>query len=172
MYIPLTPLRFLHRAQDLFASKIGIVSGDLQFTYGEFGERCERLADALLQLGLEPGDRAAYLSFNTHQLLEGYYGVVQARGIIMPLNIRLSEPELLCILQHATPKVVLFEGDFSAVLDRLRPSCPFVEHWVSIGAERVGPAGITYEELIERGRPHRADIFSYDEMSIAELFYT
>lgn len=175
MYIPLTPLRFLHRAKDLFASKIGIVSGDLQFTYGEFSERCERLADALLQLGLEPGDRAAYLSFNTHQLLEGYYGVVQARGVIMPLNVRLSEPEILNILRHATPKVVLFEEDFAATLDRLRPDCPFVTHWVSIGtvaAEAIGPADVTYEELIERGRPHQADIFSYDEMSIAELFYT
>ncbi len=167
MYIPLTPLRFLHRAKDLFASKIGIVSGNQQFTYGEFGDRCERLADALLQLGLEPGDRAAYLSFNTHQLLEGYYGVVQARGIIMPLNVRLSEPELLNILQHATPKVVLFEPDFAALLDRIRPDCPFVEHWVSIGG-----AADTYEALIEKGCPHRADVLSYDEMSIAELFYT
>jgi fatty-acyl-CoA synthase len=175
MYIPLTPLRFLHRAKELFSSKVGIVSGDLRFTYGEFGERCERLADALLQLGLQPGDRAAYLSFNTHQLLEGYYGVVQARGIIMPLNVRLSELEVLNILHHATPKVVFFEADFSAMLLRLRAECPFVSHWVFLGAAgcaRVPPADVSYEELIEQGRPKRADIFSYDEMSIAELFYT
>jgi fatty-acyl-CoA synthase len=175
MYIPLTPLRFLHRARELFASKVGIVSGDLQFTYGEFAERCERLADALLKLGLQPGDRAAYLSFNTHQLLEGYYGVVQARGIVMPLNVRLSEPELLHILQHATPKVVLFECDFAEAMARLQPNCPFVEHWVSIGGspgQKTGPGEIAYEELLEQGRPHEADILSYDEMSIAELFYT
>ena len=171
MYIPLTPLRFLHRAKELFPSKVGVVCGDLQFTYGEFAERCERLADALLQLGIEPGDRVAYLSFNTHQLLEGYYGVVQARGMIMPLNVRLSEPELLNILQHATPKMVLFEGDFAATLERLRPSCPFVAHWVSIG-ESTPPANLGYEDLIQQGRPHHADIFTYDEMSIAELFYT
>jgi fatty-acyl-CoA synthase len=171
MYIPLTPLRFLHRAKDLFASKTGIVCGDLQFTYGEFGDRCERLADALVKLGLQAGDRAAYLSFNTHQLLEGYYGVVQARGIVMPLNVRLSEPELVNILHHATPRVVLFEGDFSAAMERLRPNCPFVEHWVGIG-EKTPAADLTYEELLAEGRPHRADIFSIDEMSIAELFYT
>ena len=94
MFLPLTPLRFLHRAQDVFPDKIGIVSGDQQFTYAEFGNRCERLATALPKFGVEPGDRVAYISLNTHQLLEGYYGVVQAGAIVMPLNVRLSEAEL------------------------------------------------------------------------------
>lgn len=175
MFLPLTPLRFLHRAKDLFADKVGIVCGDREFTYGEFADRCERLADSLANLGLQPGDRAAYLSFNTHQLLEGYYAVVQARGIVMPLNVRLSEPELAKILCHATPRIVFFEADFAALLERLQPQCPFVERWVFIGpanCERVAPANITYEELIQQGNPQRADILSYDEMSIAELFYT
>ena len=86
MFVPLTPLRCLHRAVDVFGSKIGVVSGDQQFTYAQFGERCQRLAAALVRLGVRQGDRVAYLSFNTHQLLEGYYGVVQARGIVMPLS--------------------------------------------------------------------------------------
>ena len=47
------------------------------------------------------GDRVAYLSFNNHQLLEGYYGVIQARAIVMPLNVRLTRAELSGILNHA-----------------------------------------------------------------------
>ena len=42
--VPLTPIRCLYRAVDLFGNSIGIVSGDQEFTYKEFGERCERLA--------------------------------------------------------------------------------------------------------------------------------
>ena len=91
MFVPLTPLRCLHRAMDVFGSKTGIVSGEHTFTYAEFGARCEKLATALPKFGIEAGDRVAYLSFNTHQLIEGYFGVVQARGIVMPLNVRLSE---------------------------------------------------------------------------------
>jgi fatty-acyl-CoA synthase len=98
MFIPLTPLRCLHRAMDLFGSKTGVVSGDRQFTYAQFGERAERLAGGLTQLGIQPGDRVAYLSFNNHQLLEGYFGIVQARAIVMPLNVRLAESELGTIL--------------------------------------------------------------------------
>src|SRR5579863_9305743 len=164
MFIPLTTLRCLHRAVDLFGSKTGVVSGDRHFTYAQFGERVERLADGLTRLGIEAGDRVAYLSFNNHQLLEGYYGVVQARAIVMPLNVRLAEGELAAILAHSGAKMVIFEADFAGVVERLRKVLPETEHWVEIG-----PA---YEEILDSGNTRRADIFSYDEMSIAELFYT
>jgi fatty-acyl-CoA synthase len=171
MFVPLTPLRCLHRAIDLFGCKTGVVSGDRQFTYAQFGERCERLASALLQSGVSAGDRVAYLSFNNHQLLEGYYGVVQARGIVMPLNVRLSEPELVNILNHAGAKILMFENDFVPVVEKLRKSCRSIERWVAID-DKVPCADLCYEELIANGKPERADIFSYDEMAVAELFYT
>ena len=149
---------------DVFGAKTGVVSGDRQFTYAQFGERVERLADGLTRLGIEAGDRVAYLSFNNNELLEGYYGVVQARAIVMPLNVRLAEGELIAILTHAGAKMVIFEADFAALAERLKKALPEVRHWVEIGR--------AYEAIIDSGRARRADIFSYDEMSIAELFYT
>src|ERR1044071_9780478 len=100
MFVPLTPLRCLHRAVDLYGSRTGVVSEGLEFTYTELGRRAEKLATGLRNAGIAAGDRVAYLSFNTHQLLEGYFGVVQARAIVMPLNVRLSESELAEILVH------------------------------------------------------------------------
>src|ERR1700757_335830 len=127
MFVPLTPLRCLHRAVDLFGCKIGVVSGDRQFTYTQLAERAERLATALPKFGIEPGDRVAYLSFNNHQLLEGYYGVVQARAIVMPLNVRLSESELTVILNHSGAKILVFENDFAPIVEQLRKNCPDVK---------------------------------------------
>src|SRR6266852_6576375 len=124
MLVPLTPLRCLHRAMDVFGSKTGVVCGDRQFTYAQFGERCERLASALSQSGIGAGDRVAYLSFNTHKLLEGYYGVVQARAIVMPLNVRLSPAELAAILHHSGARMLLYEDDFTPIVEVLRRSCP------------------------------------------------
>ena len=86
MNVPLTPIRCLYRAVDLYSRKIGVVSGSSSFTYAQFGERCERLAAGLLSEGIRPSDRVAYLSFNNHQLLEGYYGPALVRAIAMPLN--------------------------------------------------------------------------------------
>jgi len=47
MFVPLTPLRCLHRAVDLYGSRTGVVSGDRQFTYAELGRRVEKLATGL-----------------------------------------------------------------------------------------------------------------------------
>src|ERR1700724_4408153 len=90
MNVPLTPIRCLYRAVDLYGNKVGIVSGSSSFTYAQFGERCERLAAGLLSEGIRPGDRIAYLSFNNHQLLEGYYGPPLVRAIARPLTGRLQ----------------------------------------------------------------------------------
>ena len=171
MFVPLTPIRFLHRAVDLFGHKTGIVCGDREFTYAEFGDRAERLAAALPAQGIEPGDRVAYLSFNTHQLLEGYYGVPQAGAIVMPLNVRLSPQELVGIVNHAGAKMLLFEDDFAPLVEKLKPACPCIRRYV--GLDSGGPqADLTYEEMIADARPQRAEILSYDENSVAELFYT
>ncbi len=96
-------------------------------------------------------------------MLEGYYGVVQARAIVMPLNVRLSEPELTSILNHSGAKMLMFEDDFAPMVEKLRTSCPSVKHWVSLD-DKTPDADLTYEELLAQGHPERADIFSYDEM--------
>lgn len=171
MFVPLTPLRCLQRAVDLFANKVGVVCGQREFTYAEFGARCGRLATALTKEGVAHGDRVAYLSFNTHRLLEGYYGVIQAHAIVMPLNVRLSPIELINILNHSGARILLFENDFAPLVASLRPACPGVERYVTLN-EKVPVADLTYDELLDRGHPDLPDISTYDENAVAELFYT
>jgi len=164
MHIPLTPIRCLYRAVDLYGRKTAVVSGENRFTYAEFGERCERLAAGLLAAGIQPGDRVAFLSFNNNQLLEGYYGVPLARAIVMPLNVRLTPFELTNILNHSEARIVIYESDFQPIVDQLRTACPAIERFIEIGPE--------YEALLATGRIARPDIGSFDENAICELFYT
>src|SRR5271170_4576984 len=171
MFVPLTPIRCLHRAMDLFGKKIGVVSGSKQFTYGELGNRAERLASALRVEGIQPGDRVAYLSFNNHQLLEGYYGVVQAKAIVMPLNVRLSPLELTNILNHSGARMLIFENDFAPLVEQLKPACRQIERFVTIN-DKIEIADLTYEEMVDKGHTGRVDVLDFDEHAIAELFYT
>jgi fatty-acyl-CoA synthase len=171
MIVPLTPIRCLYRGVDLYGRKVGIVSGQSRFTYAEFGERCERLAAGLAAEGIRPGDRVAYLSFNNNALLEGYYGVVLARAVVMPLNVRLTPPELISILSHSEARMLIFENDFVPLVDHIRKACPAIERYVTIN-DPVPQANFTYEELLSRGRIDRPDLLSLDENANAELFYT
>ncbi len=164
MFIPLTPLRCLARAVELYGSKVGVVSGDRRFTYAAFAERCYRLGSALQSAGLQPGDRVAFLSFNTHQLLEGYFGVPHGGGIVMPLNVRLTPVELTAILNHSGARFLFYEDDFAAAIPLFRESCPALT--------ACWPLDDAYEDLLARGTPAAGDISAIDELSIAEVFYT
>jgi fatty-acyl-CoA synthase len=171
MNIPLTPIRGLYRGADLYGQKIGVVSGQKQYTYNEFAQRCEQLAAGLKTEGIAPGDRVAYLSFNTSELLEGYYGPPLIRAVAMPLNVRLTPRELIEILNHSGARILIFESEFAPLAAAFHKACPCIRRYVTTG-ETAPEADITYEELISRGRIDRPDIFSFDENEIAELFYT
>jgi len=171
MSVPLTPIRFLYRGVDLFGKKVGIVCGAKRFTYAEFGARSERLAAGLCAHGIQAGDRVAYLSFNNHQLLEGYYGVVMAGAVVMPLNVRLTPAELTGILNHSGARMLIFENDFAPLVEALRKACPAIERFVTTD-DKIPAADLTYEELISAGRPERIDYARFDENAMAELFYT
>jgi len=171
MKLPLTPIRCLYRGVDLYGPKVGIVCGAKRFTYTEYGERCERLAAGLAREGVQRGDRVAFLSYNNHQLLEGYYAPPLIRAIAMPLNVRLQPVELIAILNHAEARVLVFENEFAAQVEQLRAACPTIERWVAIDGP-TPQANLTYDELLSGGRIDRPEILSYDEDEIAELFYT
>src|SRR5215470_20011182 len=101
MDLTLTPIRFKDHAESLFGKKIGIVDGDVRLTYKEFGERADRLSNGLVKLGIRRGERVAWLGYNSHELLEAYYGVVQMPAVLLPLNIRLTPQELAYILNDS-----------------------------------------------------------------------
>jgi fatty-acyl-CoA synthase len=98
--LPLTPLDLLDRARRLFPAQTAVVQGDdVRFDYATFAARCDGLARLLVdEAGVRPGDRVAFVAGNCHQLLEGYFGVLLAGAVLVPLNIRNAAPEMAACL--------------------------------------------------------------------------
>lgn len=174
MNIPLTPLRFLRYSSRQYPARTAVVCGDQRFTYAQFAGRVARQAGALLSLGLAPGGRVAFLSANCHRLLEGYYGVLEAGGVLLPLNIRLAQAELAYILNDSEAAILLFESQFLPLVESFRGDLRFVKSFVPLDFTPAAPwmAGKNYEEMLATAPPHQADIMQVDENSLAELFYT
>lgn len=173
MILPLTPVRLKRHAARIFGNKEGVVCENLRFTYRKFDERCDQLSAALLRLGLRKGERVAFLSFNCHRLLEGYYGVPQVGAILLPLNIRLAPEELAYIVNDAEPALLFFDPEFIPLLEALRPRIPSVRHYVALRSsppEWAHPN--SYDEILAEAEPAAIDYREIDENSVAELFYT
>src|SRR5713101_4369195 len=174
MLLPLTPLRFLWRAAGEYGRKVGVVCGRERFTYTQFAGRVHRLAGALQARGIGAGDRVALLSFNCHRLLEAYYGVPEAGAIVLPLNVRLAASELSYILNDSGATILFVEKQFLGLVESFRKDIPEVRTFCQLEGAPETPwlSPRNYEDLLQAATPHRADITSIDENSLAELFYT
>ncbi len=177
MNITLTPVRFLDRARTLFGSKTAVVCGDRRFTYTQFAERVNRLANALVQLGIRPGDRVGFLGYNSHQLLECYYGVVKTGAVLLPLNIRLITSDFEYICKDSEPKLLFIHPDFLGKMQPIVDRLDSIKGFYLLEPYDNPPEWIDglYEELLGAASPEAfGDSSSYPfvEDDMAELFYT
>ena len=174
MNIPLTPIRFLRYAEQQYPQKTAVVCGKERFSYAQFADRVSRLAGGLRKAGVQPGDRVAFLSMNCHRLLEAYYGVIEAGGVLLPLNIRLAPAELAYILNDAGARVLFLQAHFLPLVESFRFQLSTVKSFCALdgAVERDWLCAESYEALISGAPGHRMDIMEVDENSLAELFYT
>jgi fatty-acyl-CoA synthase len=174
MNLPLTPVRFLRYSEEQFPRKTAVVCQDQRFTYAEFGDRVRRLAGMLRGAGLKAGDRVAFLSLNCHRLLEAYFGVLEAGCVLLPLNFRLAAPELTYILNDSGAVVLFVEQEFVGLVDSFRRDLPTVRSFHQLDGlpQAEWLSDQTYEHMLASAMPYRGELMTFDENSIAEMFYT
>ena len=163
---PLTPLEFMRRTRSLYPEREAVVDGAARYTYEQFFERCDRWSAALQRLGVAKGDRVAYISPNTHQNLESFYGAPQIGAVLVPINFRLTPTEIEYILKHSGAKVVCAHSDYLEAIGAIRQACPAVEHCIALEGEH--PGWQSYEALLgaESASFDRPDITERDLLTI------
>lgn len=147
-----------------------LVFEDLRLPYAALNERVNRLADALGRLGLHPGDHVAILLENCHAYMEFYYALSKAGMVAVPLNWRLSEKELLHILDHSQSVALVAGAKHVALAQALRARLPRLAVGVSVECDADGME--PYEALVTSGcdtEPERGRL-SPDAMAV--LMYT
>jgi fatty-acyl-CoA synthase len=145
-------------------------------TYAELHERALRLTNAILALGIAPGDRVATLAWNTARHMEAWYAVMGMGAVCHTLNPRLFVEQLRYIINDAQDRIIFTDLSFLPTLMELRTKLPSVEH-VVVMTDRVHmgevalPDALCFEDLIDQ---HTADARwgGFDEQTAAGLCYT
>ena len=140
-------------------------------SWGEVHRRVQKLANALLRLGVKPGDRVATLGWNHARHLEAYFGVPLAGAVLHTLNPRLHPGDLTYIMNHAEDQVLLLDDVLLPVWERFRHEV-HPRHVVVWGHGQPAPEGtLDYEQLVE---PELASFSPppLDENQAAGLCYT
>src|SRR5262245_33990129 len=115
----LTPVSFLERAGMVHADRVAVVDGAVRYDWREFRARSRRLASALRGAGLRAGDRVAFLAPNSEPLLLAHFGVAQAGGVLVAINVRLSAEEIGAIVGHSGAPTLFYAPELRTLLDRI-----------------------------------------------------
>src|SRR5271165_6573097 len=94
--------------------------GERELTYAELHERSSRLANALLRLGVRDGDRVAYLGRSAPEVIELLAACSKIGAVIVPLNWRLSDRELVGVLSNAQAPLLIADTAYLQTAERLR----------------------------------------------------
>src|SRR5690606_17999216 len=105
---------WIHRRRVKSAGSPALVWNDGELTYDQLAERVDRLANALRDRGVAPGDRVAYLGDNHPSLVETLFAVTLAGAIFVPLNTRLSVPELEYQVNDCDARLVVSSATLAA----------------------------------------------------------
>jgi len=170
MPVQLTPLRFLAQSERREPDKTAVVCGGTRLTYRQYADRVRRMTGALGALGVDRGDRVAYLGLNCHRLLELYYAVPARGAILSPLNVRLTAPELLFILQDLEPRLLVTDQTLLPMAKALQAQTGLPI--VLLDGPRDTDGVLFYEDLLAAADPIDLMAGDVEESDVAEIFYT
>ena len=133
MIVPFSVNDFLDRARAVYGERIGMYDepnqpaeslGDL--TYTRVGELARAMAARHDQLGLEVGDRVAFVSHNSARLFTSFFGVCGFGRVLVPVNFRLSPDEVAYIVEHSGAKVLYVDPELKDSLAGVKAEHVFV----------------------------------------------
>jgi long-chain acyl-CoA synthetase len=153
----------------LYRDRVAMVFEGKSVTYREMEDRVNRLANALLDLGLKKGGRVTILAENTYKYMEVYFGAAKAGMSVTSLNFRLSDAELTYITNDCKA-IVFFAGDgYEERSLGLKKDLKSIKNWISL--DKNTDDYIFYEDLLKRAS--NADpLIEVDENDMAILMYT
>jgi len=168
-----------HHGDQLVVSRR--VEGDIhRISYREVAARARRVANAMQTLGVQPGERAATLAWNTHRHMELYYGVSGSGRVLHTVNPRLHPDQIVYIVDHAEDRVMFFDMTFWPLIQAVAGRTRTVRHWVAmtdrahmppVEQAATVPNLLCYEELLAATH----DRYAWpvlDENTASSLCYT
>ena len=137
---------FLSISSSICPDRTAIIFENNRLTFNNLNGRVNRLANALKHLGVQKGDRVAFLQVNCHQCVETYFAVAKLGAIYLPLNFRAKEEEQEYMINFAEANTLFTGSRYLDMIDSVRPRLPSIRNFISIDSPHQGMA--FYEDLI------------------------
>lgn len=160
----------LRRATLLWGNDTAVLDGETTLSFAEMGDRIQRMAGALRELGVGDDDKVAVLMLNGYRYLELFYAVAWAGGVIVPLNVRLAPREIVHQVNEAECKVLVVDAQFAKMVPPSRPHLETVQHIIYADAGEAPGDMVNYDDLV--GKSDAIDDAGRGGDDVFGIFYT
>lgn len=135
----------LHRSLQRHPDKTATVDGARRQTFRQLASRVARLAGALIQLGVQRGDRVAILALNSDRYIETALAVWWAGAVLNPVNTRWTPGEIAYALKDCGASVLFVDDALAPAARDLPQEVPSLRTVVHMNHD--------YEQLIADAAP-------------------
>ena len=160
---------FLNIASAICPDKLAMVFEDKRYTFSQLNERVTRLANGLMKLGVQKGDRVSFLQVNCNQCVETYFAVAKAAAIYLPMNFRAKEKELTYMLNSAEATTLIAGERYISMIQSIRPELKYLKNLISI--EKKHEDLLYYEDIIKSSSAEEV-VTPIDDKDTTILMYT
>src|SRR5262245_19370876 len=138
----------LRRSAQRFPSKTAIICGGERIRYAELDGRANKLANALLALGLPKGTKVAILSRNLLDYGTVFFGVARTGYVLVNVSVLYAPEELTFVLNKADTEVLIFDPFLGEKVEAVREATPRIARLISLGAAPNVPGSQTLDDFI------------------------
>ncbi|MCK9274162.1 MAG: long-chain-fatty-acid--CoA ligase [Syntrophales bacterium] len=129
--------------------KIALTFEGRRFTYMQWRDRTNQLANALLKQGVMKGDKVSILAYNCQHFFELYVACCKIGAVMVPINFRLVGRELIYILDDSDTVAFIFTEDFQDAVESIKSSLDKVKLFIHVGFEKKCPDyAVDYENFL------------------------
>ncbi|OUM03695.1 class I adenylate-forming enzyme family protein [Variovorax sp. JS1663] len=166
----------LRRSAHRFPDKPAIVfcgpQRSQRVLYRELDAMADRVAHAVLALGLPKGSVVSMLCRNLPAYGAVFFGVARSGCVINNISVLYAPDELGYVLAKSETRVLIYDAQFADKVAAVRASCPGIRHYVSIGGSAGEvPGAIAFDRFIH-GQPETPPAVVIDERDAFCMTYT
>jgi len=154
----------------LFPDKVGARDLTRSLTFRRWNDRSCKLANALVGLGLQKGDRIAVLAYNCLEWMEIYAAIAKAGLVVVPINFRLIGSEAHYIVENSEARAIIVQDDLLDRIETIRAERLISgDKYIHFGG-RTPPGYRSYEDLVAAGAQSEPSIETGPDDPFALLY--
>lgn len=142
------------------------IATNTRLTYAQLNARANQVANSLLGLGLNKGDRVGLLMMNGLPFVESIFGLAKIGAIAVPLNWRLLAGELEFMVKDCGIGLLIFGSEFAEVASDLhqRDKGSNIKYWLRLNSsEKITDFAQDYDTLVEAANHSNPAINAEDD---------